>query len=97
MAQLSDSVLSQLNEMDEYDRLLALDRVARENNLTVDQVKAQLQAFQQGGSQTISNPSYDEMINPAPSQPGLGQHLWPASLCCVANACGDPNHDETAG
>ncbi len=96
MAQLSDSVLSQLNEMDEYDRLLALDRVARENNLTVDQVKAQLQAFQQGGSQTISNPSYDEMINPAPSQPetqtatGQPNYLQDAHRYRVRY---DPSHD----
>ena len=68
MAQLSDSILNQLSKMDEYDRLLAFDRVARENNLSVDQVKAQLQSFQQGGSQAI-NPGYEEMIDPTPNQP----------------------------
>ena len=64
MAQLSDAVLNELNKMDEYDRLLALDRIARENNLTVDQVKEQLRVYQQGGTPTISNPGYEEMITP---------------------------------
>ena len=64
MAQLSDTVLNELNKMDEYDRLLALDRIARENNLTVDQVKEQLRVYQQGGTPTISNPGYEEMITP---------------------------------
>ena len=64
MAQLSDSILNQLSKMDEYDRLLALDRIARENNLTVDQVKEQLRVYQQGGTPTISNPGYEEMITP---------------------------------
>ena len=64
MAQLSDTVLNELNKMDEYDRLLALDRIARENNLTVDQVKEQLRAHQQGGTSAISNPGYEEMITP---------------------------------
>jgi len=67
MAQLSDTVLNELNKMDEYDRLLALDRIARENNLTVDQVKEQLQIYQQGGTPAISNPGYEEMIT-SPSQ-----------------------------
>ena len=64
MAQLSDAVLNELSKMDEYDRLLALDRIARENNLTVDQVKEQLRVYQQGGTPTISNPGYEEMITP---------------------------------
>ena len=67
MAQLSDAVLNELNKMDEYDRLLALDRIARENNLTAEQVKEQLQIYQQGGASTINNPGYEEMISP-PSQ-----------------------------
>ncbi len=67
MAQLSDAVLNELSKMDEYDRLLALDRIARENNLTADQVKEQLQIYQQGGTPTINNPGYEEMIGP-PSQ-----------------------------
>ncbi len=64
MAQLSDTVLNELNKMDEYDRLLALDRIARENNLTVDQVKEQLRVHKQGGTSAISNPGYEEMITP---------------------------------
>ncbi|HJL59091.1 MAG TPA: hypothetical protein QF621_01950 [Candidatus Thalassarchaeaceae archaeon] len=64
MAQLSNTVLDELTKMDEYDRLLSLDRIARENNVTVDQVKEQLRVYQQGGTSTISNPSHDEMIAP---------------------------------
>ena len=95
MAQLSDSILSQLSKMDEYDRLLALDRVARENNLSVDQVKAQLQSFQQGGSQAI-NPGYEEMIDPTPNQPesqtssGQPNYLQDAHRYRVRY---DPSHD----
>ena len=95
MAQLSDSILSQLSKMDEYDRLLALDRVARENNLSVDQVKAQLQSFQQGGSQAI-NPGYEEMIDSTPNQPesqtssGQPNYLQDAHRYRVRY---DPSHD----
>ncbi len=95
MAQLSDSILNQLIKMDEYDRLLALDRVARENNLSVDQVKAQLQSFQQGGSQAI-NPGYEEMIDPTPSQTettaatGQPNYLQDAHRYRVRY---DPSHD----
>ena len=95
MAQLSDSILSQLSKMDEYDRLLALDRVARENNLSVDQVKAQLQSFQQGGSQAI-NPGYEVMIDPTPNQPetqtasGQPNYLQDAHRYRVRY---DPSHD----
>ena len=95
MAQLSDSILSQLSKMDEYDRLLALDRVARENNLSVDQVKAQLQSFQQGGSQAI-NPGYEEIIDSTPNQPesqtssGQPNYLQDAHRYRVRY---DPSHD----
>lgn len=50
MSQLSSSVLSELANMDEYDRMLALDRIARQHNLTVAQVEEQVKAFQQGGT-----------------------------------------------
>lgn len=36
--------------MDEYDRMLALDRIARQNNLTAAEVEEQVNAFKQGGA-----------------------------------------------
>ncbi|MCS5526928.1 MAG: hypothetical protein NZ774_03605 [Candidatus Poseidoniales archaeon] len=59
MSQLSSSVLSELANMDEYDRMLALDRIARQHNLTVEQVEEQVKAFQQGGT-TQPEMSYEE-------------------------------------
>lgn len=54
MAQLSSTVLAELAAMDDYDRMLAFDRVGRQHNLTVEQVKAALQAYQQGGSTSVT-------------------------------------------
>lgn len=62
MTQLSSSVLSELANMDEYDRMLALDRIARQHNLTVAQVEEQMKVFQQGGS---TQPSMDLVENHA--------------------------------
>ena len=64
MAQLSNSVLSELANMDEYDRMLALDRIARQHNLTVAQVEEQVKSFQQGGSSQPSMSIVDEYATP---------------------------------
>ena len=55
MSQLPSSVLTELAGMDEYDRMLSLDRIARQHNMTVDQVEAQLQAFQSGGAMPVTD------------------------------------------
>ena len=95
MSQLSSSVLSELANMDEYDRMLALDRIARQHNLTTGQVEEQVKAFQQGGTtqpemsieedQSTSEPTNDQ--NPAGQQPN---YLQDAHRYRVRY---DPSHD----
>tara|TARA_B100000809_G_C14666746_1_gene361664 strand:- start:4 stop:426 length:423 start_codon:yes stop_codon:yes gene_type:complete len=95
MTQLSSSVLSELANMDEYDRMLALDRIARQHNLTAGQVEEQVKAFQQGGttqpemsieeSQSTPDPSNEE--TPAGQQPN---YLQDAHKYRVRY---DPSHD----
>ena len=44
MTQVSASVLQELLAMDDYDRTLALDRIARKHSITAEEVLAQLKA-----------------------------------------------------
>lgn len=68
MAQLSNAILAELAGMDDYDRTLALDRIARQHNMTAEQVMAEVKAFQQGGDvATTSMAGLDERM--APVQP----------------------------
>ena len=68
MAQLSAAVLQELAAMDEYDRTLAFDRIARQHNLTAEQVQTQLKAYQQGGVQTIApDADYEAAVQPPPT------------------------------
>ncbi len=49
MTQVSASVLQELLAMDDYDRTLALDRIARKHSITAEQVLDQMKAYQSGG------------------------------------------------
>ncbi len=65
MARLSNAVLAELAGMDDYDRTLALDRIARQHDMTPEQVMAEVRAFQQGGDvETTSMAALDERISP---------------------------------
>lgn len=95
MTQLTSSVLSELANMDEYDRMLALDRVARQNNLTVEQVEEQMKAFQQGGS---TQPSMSVVEDHAVPNPSDEQNLVGQQPNYIENAHRyrvryDPSHD----
>ena len=96
MTPLSNTVLNELNKMDDYDRMLSLDRIARENNLSTEQVKEQLRVYQQGGvSNSMANPIQNDVTpvsqpsnSPAPSsQPN---YLQDAHRYRVRY---DPSHD----
>jgi hypothetical protein len=45
---LPTSVFQQLDGMDDYDRLLAYDRIGRENRLSAEEVQAQFEAYKRG-------------------------------------------------
>jgi hypothetical protein len=95
MSQLSSSVLSELANMDEYDRMLALDRIARQHNLTVAQVEEQVKAFQQGGTTQPEMSIEESHSTPDPSneQTPTGQqpnYLQDAHRYRVRY---DPSHD----
>ena len=55
MTQVTASVLQELLAMDEYDRTLALDRIARTHSITTEEVLAQLKAYQSGGATPAPN------------------------------------------
>ena len=68
MTQLSAAALEELAAMDDYDRTLAYDRIARQNNMTAEEVQIQLQAYQQGGAQTIApDADYDAAVQTPPA------------------------------
>jgi hypothetical protein len=81
--------------MDEYDKMLALDRIARQHNLTVAQVEEQVKAFQQGGT-TQPEMSHEEnhsTPDPSTEQTPAGQqpnYLQDAHRYRVRY---DPSHD----
>ena len=49
-----DNVLQSLHTMDGYDQMLAMDKIAREQGVGVEQLQAELQAFIQRGATPIS-------------------------------------------
>jgi hypothetical protein len=94
--QLSESVLQQLAQMDDYDRTLNIDRLARENGLTVEQVTIQLRVFQQGGSGTVdpNSPALQDLAQEAaPVQAVNPNYLQDAHRYRVRY---DPSHDGQA-
>ena len=95
MAQLSDGVLSELANMDEYDRMLALDRIARQHNLTVEQVEEQVKAFQQGGSTQPSMSVVDDQTthDPTTDQTPVGQQPNYIENAHRYRVRYDPSHD----
>ena len=46
---LSEDVLTKLDAMDEYDRILAYDRIGTENRMSAAEVEAQFNAWKSGG------------------------------------------------
>jgi len=48
-----DNVLQSLHTMDGYDQMLAMDKIAREQGVGVEQLQAELQAFIQRGATPI--------------------------------------------
>ena len=58
-----DNVLHSLHAMDGYDRMLALDKIAREHGIEVEQLSVELQEFTQRGATAaavVSHPLSDE-------------------------------------
>ncbi len=55
MTQVSASELQELLAMDDYDRTLALDRIARKHSITAEQVLDQMKAYQSGGASPAPN------------------------------------------
>ncbi|MEE2746928.1 MAG: hypothetical protein VX473_00470 [Candidatus Thermoplasmatota archaeon] len=47
---LSEDVLTKLDAMDEYDRILAYDRIGTENRMSAAEVEAQFNAWKSGGA-----------------------------------------------
>ena len=95
MTQLSDGVLSELANMDEYDRMLALDRIARQHNLTVEQVEEQVKAFQQGGSTQPSMSVVEDQAthDPTTDQTPVGQQPNYIENAHRYRVRYDPSHD----
>ena len=94
MTQVSATVLQELLAMDDYDRTLALDRIARKHSITAEQVLAQLEAHQSGGAAPASN-SLDNMDQLQPPTLPEGQsanYLQDAHRYRVRY---DPSHDGT--
>ena len=95
MTQLSNSVLSELANMDEYDRMLSLDRIARQHNLTVAQVEEQMKVFQQGGITQPSMSGVEEHVTPNPTteQAPVGQQPNYIENAHRYRVRYDPSHD----
>ena len=55
MTQVSATVLQELLAMDDYDRTLALDRIARKHSITAEEVLTQMKAYQSGGATPVPN------------------------------------------
>ena len=84
MAQLSTTILSELANMDDYDRMLALDRVARQHNMTAEQVDAQVKAFKQGG------------VRSQPTDTGIDDRMAPAQNDSMEPQGQQPNYLQDA-
>ena len=93
MGQLPAAELGKLAAMDDYDRMLAIDLICRQQGLSVEEVERQIQAYQKG---EITSPTVvDEEIETGfaqPTQSGAGSPTY------IKNpqqyrAKYDPSHD----
>ena len=58
-------VLAKLDAMDEYDRMLAYDRIGRDHRMSASEVEAQFNAWKSGGAVPSTSPTPQQ----APSAP----------------------------
>jgi len=94
MTQVSATVLQELLAMDDYDRTLALDRIARKHSITGEQVLAQLEAHRSGGAAPAPNSldNMDQMQPPTLPEGQSANYLQDAHRYRVRY---DPSHDGT--
>ncbi|PXF24157.1 MAG: hypothetical protein CXX72_00120 [Methanobacteriota archaeon] len=94
MTQVSASVLQELLAMDDYDRTLALDRIARKHSITAEEVLAQLKAHQSGGAAPVpDSPDIDAQLQAQTLPEGQSaNYLQDAHRYRVRY---DPSHDGT--
>ena len=62
---LPADVLAKLDAMDEYDRMLAYDRIGRDHRMSASEVEAQFNAWKSGGAVPSTSPTPQQ----APSAP----------------------------
>ncbi len=63
---LPADVLAKLDAMDEYDRMLAYDRIGRDHRMNASEVEAQFNAWKSGGVVPSASPA-PEQVPSAPS------------------------------
>ena len=71
MASIPAAELQALMAMDDYDRMLGVDRISRQYGVSAKQVEAQVRTMQAGGT-PADIPAEEPMFMPSKSDPGAG-------------------------
>ena len=93
MGQLSVAELGKLAAMDDYDRMLAIDLICRQQGMSGEDIERQVSAYKKG---EVSAPTtVEEEVDPIfsePSQPGAGSPTY-VNNPQQYRAKYDPSHD----
>ena len=92
-----DNVLRSLHTMDGYDQMLALDKIAREHGVEVEQLLVELQEFIQRGAtaSAVVTPhpqNYEDGINSPPSPTNLDDLNSPSGQSSDQMAATSPRY-----
>ena len=85
MASVPTTELQALMAMDEYDRMLGMDRISRQYGVSAKQVEAQIRTLQAGGGQA-DIPAEEQMFMPSKTDPAAVSEPSPGGPTYLTDA-----------